>query len=165
MCLIFLLSFILLDWNKYPVRWLTEIYSNWRLFHLPSREQPSSCHSTAKCMTATVLHALDFPSGSAVKIPPANAGDSGLIPCLGRSLGGGNGDLLYIPHWYKTMDRGAWQATIHKVVKSQTRLSTHTQIYPWNLQTHRSAALPQIWIFNHLLKTFCSMSCSQPNGL
>ena len=29
-----------------------------------------------------------FPGGSAVKNPPANAGDAGLIPRSGRSLGG-----------------------------------------------------------------------------
>ena len=33
-----------------------------------------------------------FPSGSVVKNLPANAGDVGLIPGLGRSPGGGNGN-------------------------------------------------------------------------
>ena len=32
--------------------------------------------------------------GSVVKNPPANAGDMGLIPGLGRSPGGRNGNLL-----------------------------------------------------------------------
>ena len=35
-----------------------------------------------------------FPGGSVVKNPPANAGDSGLIPGLGRSPGEGNGNPL-----------------------------------------------------------------------
>ena len=38
-----------------------------------------------------------FPGGSVVKNPPANAGDtgdSGSIPGLGRSPGGGNGNSL-----------------------------------------------------------------------
>ena len=38
-----------------------------------------------------------FPGGSVVKNPPANAGDirdAGLIPGLGRSPGGGNGNPL-----------------------------------------------------------------------
>ena len=34
----------------------------------------------------------DFPGGSAVKNLPANAGDVGSIPGLGRSPGGGNGN-------------------------------------------------------------------------
>ena len=35
-----------------------------------------------------------FPGGAVVKDPPANAGDIGLIPRLGRSPGGGNGNPL-----------------------------------------------------------------------
>ena len=38
--------------------------------------------------------ALGFPGGSVVKNPPANAGDMGLIPGLGRSLGEENGNSL-----------------------------------------------------------------------
>ena len=37
---------------------------------------------------------LASPGGSAVKNPPANAGDTGSIPGLGRSLGEGNGNPL-----------------------------------------------------------------------
>ena len=33
---------------------------------------------------------VGFPSGSAVKNPPANAADTGSISALGRSPGGGN---------------------------------------------------------------------------
>ena len=35
-----------------------------------------------------------FPGGSAVKNPPANAGDTGSIPGSGRSPGEGNGNPL-----------------------------------------------------------------------
>ena len=37
---------------------------------------------------------LGFPGVSAVKNPPANAGDMGLIPGWGRSPGGENGNPL-----------------------------------------------------------------------
>ena len=37
---------------------------------------------------------MGFPGGSVVKNPPINAGDLGLIPGLGRSLGEGNGNQL-----------------------------------------------------------------------
>ena len=40
-----------------------------------------------------------YPGGSEVKNPPANAGDAGLIPGLGRSPGGGHGDHPSIPAW------------------------------------------------------------------
>ena len=58
-----------------------------------------------------------------VKNPPANAGDirdEGLIPGLGRSLGGGHGNPLHYSCLENPMDRGAWQATVHRVTKSQT---------------------------------------------
>ena len=35
-----------------------------------------------------------FPGGSLVENPPANVGDVGLIPVLGRSPGEGNGNPL-----------------------------------------------------------------------
>ena len=37
---------------------------------------------------------LDFPGSSTIKNPPANAGDVGLIPGLGRSPEEGNGNPL-----------------------------------------------------------------------
>ena len=47
-----------------------------------------------------------------IKNPPANAGDSGLIPGLGRSLGEGTGNPLQYSCLENPMDRGAWQATV-----------------------------------------------------
>ena len=48
-----------------------------------------------------------------VKNPPVNAGDTGLIPGLGRSPGGGNGNPLQHTCLENSMDRGAWWATVH----------------------------------------------------
>ena len=51
-----------------------------------------------------------------VKNPPANAGDTrdmGLIPGLGGSPGGGNGNPLQYSCLENPMDRGAWQTTVH----------------------------------------------------
>ena len=50
-----------------------------------------------------------FPGVSVVKNPPANAGDAGLIPGLGRSPGEGNGNPLQYCCLGNPMDRGAWQ--------------------------------------------------------
>ena len=63
---------------------------------------------------------MDFPDGSAVKNPPTNAGDVGLIPGLGRSPGGGNGNPLQYSCLGNRLDSGAWWATVHRVAKSQT---------------------------------------------
>ena len=66
---------------------------------------------------------LGFPGGSVVKNPPANAGDVGWIPESGISPGEGNGNSLQYSCLGNPMDRGAWQATVHGVAKSQTQLS------------------------------------------
>ena len=55
-----------------------------------------------------------------------NAGDPGLIPGLARSPGEGNGNPLQYSCLENPMDRGAWRATVHRVAKSQTRLSNFT---------------------------------------
>ena len=47
----------------------------------------------------------------------------GLILGLGRSPGGGNGNTLQDSCLENPMDRGGWQAMVHRVTKSQTRLS------------------------------------------
>ena len=56
---------------------------------------------------------LGLPGSSAVKNPPANAGDVGLIPGLRRFPGGGNGNPLQYSCLENPMDRGAWWATVH----------------------------------------------------
>ena len=60
---------------------------------------------------------MDFPGSSVVKNLPANAGNGGLIPGSGRSLGEGNGNPLQYSCLGKPMDRGAWWATVHGVAK------------------------------------------------
>ena len=64
----------------------------------------------------------DLPDGSVVKNLSANTGDSGdlgLIPGLGRSLGGGNGNPIQYFCWGNPMDREAWQAIVRGVAKSR----------------------------------------------
>jgi len=63
---------------------------------------------------------LDFPGSSGSKESACNAGDSGLILGLGKSLGERNGNLLQYSCLENSMDRRAWRATVHKVTKSQT---------------------------------------------
>ena len=61
-------------------------------------------------------------------LPPSigDARDAGSIPGWGRSPGGGIGNLLQYSCPDNPMDRGAWQAIVHRVAKSGTGLSTHT---------------------------------------
>ena len=71
-------------------------------------------------------HFLGFPGGSEVKASACNAGELGSIPGLGGSLGEGNGNPLQYSCLENPMDRGAWRAILHWVVKSRTRLSDFT---------------------------------------
>ena len=64
-----------------------------------------------------------FPGGTSIKNLPARARNSGSIPRLGRSPGGGHGNPLQHSCLKNPMDWGAWQATVHVVAKSWTRLS------------------------------------------
>ena len=71
-----------------------------------------------------------------VKNPPANAGDvrdSGSIPGLGRSPGGGRGNPLQDSCLENPMDRGAWWALVHRVIKSVGYdFATKQQILLWH---------------------------------
>ena len=65
---------------------------------------------------------LGFPGGSDGKESACNAEDLGSIPELGRSPGEGNGYPLQHSGLENSMDRGAWQATVHGVARNQTQL-------------------------------------------
>ena len=61
-----------------------------------------------------------YTGGSDGKKFAGSAGDPDLIPGSGRYPGGGNGSPLQYSCLGNPMDRGAWQATVHGVTKSQT---------------------------------------------
>ena len=66
------------------------------------------------------VHSLSFPSGTGVKNLPANGGDAryaGSIPGSGRSPGEGNGYPLKYFCLRNLMDRGAWQAIVHRTTE------------------------------------------------
>ena len=64
---------------------------------------------------------MGFLGGSAVKNPPASAGDTGSIPDPGRSPGEGNGNALKYSCLESPMGREARQAIVHGVTKSLSR--------------------------------------------
>ena len=91
---------------------------------------------------------------------PASAGDvrdTGLIPGLGRSPGGGHGNALHYSCLENPMDRGAWWAIVHRVAKSWTWLkwlSTHAHIVSRHLQTDSFTLSFPVWShmsFPHLI--------------
>ena len=65
-----------------------------------------------------------------VKNLPANVKDvrdEGSIPGSGKYPGGSYGNPLQCSCLENPMDRGAWQATVHRVTKSWTRLKTFSR--------------------------------------
>ena len=69
-----------------------------------------------------------FPGGSEVKASAWNVGDLGSIPGWGRFPGEGNGNPLQYSCLENPMDGGAWWATVHRVARSQKRLSDFTSL-------------------------------------
>ena len=85
------------------------------------------CCNAAKVMLRGKLRVLKyfwgFSGGSDSEESACNAGDPALTPLSGRSPGGGHGNPLQYSCLENPMERGALQATVHGVKKSQTRLS------------------------------------------
>ena len=68
-----------------------------------------------------MLHIIwGFPGSSDGKESACNAGDPDSISGSERSSGEGNGYPLEYSSLENSMDRGAWQATVHGVAKSRT---------------------------------------------
>ena len=77
-----------------------------------------------------------LPCGSDSEESACNAGDPGLIPGSGRSPGEGNGNPLQYSCLENPNDRGAWQAIVHGVANSWTRLNDFTFFFRvWKLTT------------------------------
>ena len=77
--------------------------------------------SNTKCPTGASQAVLE------VKNPPTNAGDIRDMDSVlesRRSPVGGHGNPLQYSRLETSMDRGAWQATVHGVKKSWMQLST-----------------------------------------
>ena len=100
----------------------------------------AAVHGVAKSQTWlsdwTELNSRDrhFPGGASGKEPACQCRRQkrhGFHPGLGRSPGGGHGNPLQYSCLENPMDRGAWQATVHRITKSWTwlmQLSTYSPI-------------------------------------
>ena len=77
-------------------------------------------HTLKYIICILVIYYTVFPGDSDGKQSACNAGDSGSIPVLGRTPGEGNGNPLQYSCLENPMEKGAWEATVHRVTKSQT---------------------------------------------
>ena len=66
-----------------------------------------------------IRHSVDFPGGSDCKESACKAGDLSFVPESEKSLGGGHGNPLQYSCQENPINRGAWQAKVHRVTKSQ----------------------------------------------
>ena len=78
----------------------------------------------AKGICHLPLQRLGFPGGTMVKNLPANAGDAGSVPELGRSPGEGNGNPLQYSCLGNPMDREAWWPTVQGSQRVRHNLAT-----------------------------------------
>ena len=72
-----------------------------------------------------------------VKTSADNVGDPGLIPGSGRSPEEGNGNPFQYSCLENPMDRGAQQATVHRVTKSRTQLNDFTFTFREHIKNQR----------------------------
>ena len=96
---------------------------------IPWREEPGKLQSmqsqsqTRLSNFTSILHQRDqegFLSGTSGKESACSVGDLGSIRGSGRSSGEENGNPLQYSCLKNTMDRAAWQATVHRFTKTWT---------------------------------------------
>ena len=100
---------------------------------------------------------MSFPGGSVVKNLPTTSGDTGSIPGWGRSPRAWHGSPRQCSYLGNPRDRGAWQARVHEVAKSRTRLSDSS----WNAEeegasVHGSGCLVQCKLGTRTATSSCT---------
>ena len=93
------------------------------LFTIDKIWKQPKCPSTDEWIKIWNISIYSFPGSAVVKNLPPNAGDArdaASVAGSGRSPGAENGSPLQYSRLENSMDRGAWQATVHGVTKSLT---------------------------------------------
>ena len=109
--------------------WATEL--NWQVSSIQDERESFQCGDLHN-ITGNTLGVGGVPGGSVVKNLSANSGDTGSIPGSGRSLGEGNGNPFQYSCLGNSVDRGAWQATVHGVARVGHELVTKSPPPPMN---------------------------------
>ena len=123
---------------RFWFKWSTQFSLDTRIFLSSIRQfytQPSwktTVWKKAHC-------SWDFPGISEVKNLPANAGDQGSVPRLERCPGEGSGNPLQYSCLSNTLDREAWQATVHGITKES---DTTEQLNNNNIPMSQRSPIP-----------------------
>ena len=99
----------------------------------PNLQLKSHVYNILVLFYQSIFTLLDFPGGSVVKNPPANAGDIGSTRGSGRFPRKGNGSPLQYSCLENSMDRGAWWAIVLRV-RHNWATNTFTHSIDWNIQ-------------------------------
>ena len=100
------------------------------------------------------------PGSSDSKASAYNAGDLGSIPGSEISPGEGNGNPLQYSCLENPMDQGVWQATLHGVTKSRTRLSDFT----FTFTEVTNYLIPHMCLVAQSCPTLCNLPGSSVHG-
>ena len=136
----------------------------------PAHAQPARPHQSGfyirlllKGFHCLIIECDGFPGGSVVKNSPANVGDVDSIPGLGRSPGGGNGNLSGKFHGQRS--RAGYSLRGHKESDTTERLSTHKHtlsVCCWHQNAKRwlktETSCPQVLLSLPFLRTQVSSS-------
>ena len=106
-------SRLLLCWFLLYMKWISYTYTYVPFLNISPILLPSIMRLNSEKYLYFLSQLLCFPGGSVVKNSPANAGDMGSIPGLGRSL---QYSCLGNP-----MDEGAWRATVYWITKESDK--------------------------------------------
>ena len=104
---------------------------------------------TFHCFLSTSWH-----SGKRICLTMQETWDVGLMPGLGRSLSGGNGNSFQYSCLENPLDRGAWRATVHGIAKSQTQLSVRD-----------TASYSRAWVLQSMYFSVLSTPENQPPNM
>ena len=102
---------------------LQELVMDWEAWRAAVHGAAKSQTWLSNWTTNNRVEPKGLPCSSNGKESACNTGDPGSIPGSGRSSREGNGSPLQYSCLENPMDRGAWQATVCGIAKSQTWLS------------------------------------------
>ena len=137
---------------KCPLRWNRSVC--WII--KPQVSQHS--FNTESCFSHQWGKTQGFPGGSVVKNSPASAGDVGLIPGSGRSLGGEHGNPLQYsclvnPHGQRSLADRLWSMGSQRVGQYWAHMhhagaKLTCQFKLGSVKVSQNFQLCQIWLFN-----------------
>ena len=112
---------------------------------------PWGCKESEMTERLSLSISLSFPSGSYSKESACNAGDLGSVPGLRNSSGEGNGNPLQYSCLENSMDRGAWQATVHGAQRVRQWLSDFHFFSLWSTVVNGTERTSWVGKFSYII--------------